>query len=137
MRDILLDIHSGWRNIVILMTLLVLFFFVYALASKRTTAKRETLALRIWTGVVDVQLTLGIVLLAVTLIDDRYYDDLTGHWILGIITAIVAHVPAIYKQLNGEPHALARRIMGVALPIIAIVTIIVGISAINRPIFGG
>jgi hypothetical protein len=137
MRDILLDIHSGWRNIVILATIIVFLFFVYALATKRFTAKQETTALKIWTGVVDLQFLLGILLLIVTVIDDRYYDKLTGHWIVALIAVTVAHVPAIYKRLNGEPKAQTRRIMGAVLPIIAIVLIIVALSAIDRPIFGG
>ena len=136
MREILLDLHSGWRYLVILATVLTLIYFVYALATQRFTAKQETTALRIWTGVVDVQLVIGVVLLALTVIDDRYYDNLTGHWIIGLIMVVIVHVPAIYKRLNGEPHAQTRRIMGAALPLISIVLIIVTISAIDRPIFG-
>ena len=136
MRDILLDIHSGWRYVVILMTIMLILFFAYALATKRFTAKQETNALKAWTGVIDVQLALGLLLLAVTLIDDRYYDALTGHWIVALIVAVVAHIPAIYKRLNGEPHVQTRRIMGLALPIIVIVLILVALSAIDRPVFG-
>jgi uncharacterized membrane protein SirB2 len=136
MRDIFLDIHSGWRYIVILATILLFFFFVYAMASKRTTAKQETNALRIWTGVVDVQLLLGIILLIITIIDGGYHGELTGHWIVALIAVTVAHVPAIYQRLNGEPHAQTRRIMGVVLPVIVIVLIAVAISAIDRPFLG-
>jgi hypothetical protein len=118
------------------MTVLVFAYFVFSLAKGRFTARQETNALRIWAGVVDVQLLLGIILLIITIIDGGYRGDLAGHWIVALIAVTVAHVPAIYTRLNGEPNAQTRRIMGIALPIIAFVLIAVAINAIDRPFLG-
>lgn len=137
MTDFVLNFHSGWRNLVIIATVFVALFFIYALITKNTKEKQERIALSAWAGIIDVQMTLGIVLLVIYVFDNRYYGQLTGHWTLGIISALLAHVPTIYKRLNGAPSAQVRRIMGVALPIIVTITIVLGISAIDRPFFGG
>lgn len=139
MEDFLFNFHAGWRNIVVLATILVLLFFVFALVTKNTQAKQERIALAAWAGVIDVQLALGIVLLVLYTLDDRYYGQLTGHWTLGVIAAFLAHVPAIYKRLNGEPNEQTRRLMGVGLPIAVFATVYFGLSALpSAPgLFGG
>lgn len=137
MINFFLQLHSGWRYVVVLVTILLALYFLYALISKNTKAKQETTFLKIWTGVVDLQITLGVVLLVAHLIDNSkwYYDSFTGHWTTMVIAGAVAHVPAIFKRLNGEPSSQTRRIMGLALPIIFIIIIMVGLQAINLGIF--
>ena len=136
MQDFLLEGHSGWRYLVILATIITALYFVYALATKNTKAKQEALVMRVWAIVLDIQLLLGLLLLVSYVIDDRYYGQLTGHWTLGIVAVFIAHIPAIFKRLNGEPSAQIRRMMGVALPIASFAVIIFGLAAIDRGLFG-
>lgn len=130
-----LQFHSGWRFLVFLVTLLTILFFAYALATKSTSAKRETTFLKMWAGVVDMQVTLGIILAALFIIDGRWYGALMGHVVMGMLIMVVGHIPAIYQRLNGEPSAQVRRIMGVALPIAVIVLAIIGILSIRDGVF--
>jgi heme A synthase len=136
MIDFLLDLHSGWRYVVILMTVLLGLYFLYALRTARTTAQQEKRVLQFWGMVVDLQATLGILLLVSYLLDDRYYNHLTGHWITALIAVLLAHTPAIYQRLNGEPTTQLRRMMGCALPILFLVLVVVALSAIERPLVG-
>jgi hypothetical protein len=136
MIDFFLGLHSGWRYVVILLTVLLGLYFLYALRTAKTTAQQEKRALQLWGMVIDVQATLGILLLVSYLVDDRYYNQLTGHWITALIAVVLAHTPAIYQRLNGEPPAQIRRIMGLALPILFMVLVIVALSAIKRPLLG-
>ena len=136
MTDFFLHFHSGWRYVVIVVTVLVALFFVYALITQRTSEKQEKNTLRIWAGVMDLQLLPGILLLVNYLLNDKYYDKLVGHFSTAIIAVLIAHVPAFYRRLNGDPPALVRRLMGAALPVIVIVLVIVAVSAIDRPLFG-
>lgn len=138
MVDFIFNFHSGWRYLVILSTLLVALFFLYALATRQTSEKQENLALRIWGGLLDVQVTLGIILLVLYLLEvdnTAYYDKLTGHWVLGLVAGFVGHGAVFYKRLNGEPSTQTRRILGLALPIAVFVIVFLGISAIDRGLF--
>lgn len=134
--EFMLEAHSGWRYLVILATFLVVLFFVYALATRNTKERQEKIALSAWAGIVDMQLVLGLIVLVYFLGDGRHYGQLVGHYTTGFIMVFVAHIPALYKRLNGEPSAQVRRIMGVVLPIVAFLLVWIGISAINRPLFG-
>lgn len=138
MVDFILNFHSGWRYLVILGTVLVAVYFLYALVSKSTKERTDSTILKAWAGLVDIQLTLGIILLALYVLEvdnTSYYGKLTGHWVLGVIAAVVAHGPTIYKRLNGEPNTQTRRMLGLVLPIVVIVLVILGVSAIDRGLF--
>jgi hypothetical protein len=136
MEDFIREAHSGWRYVVIVATFALALYFAYLLAAKPAAHKRERIALAAWGGILDIQLTLGLVLLALYLGNDKYYGALMGHWTLGIMAALVGHIPAFYKRLNGEPTVTARRVMGLALPILVFLLVLGGLAAINRPLFG-
>lgn len=136
MEDFILQAHSGWRYVVIVATFGVALFFAYTLLAKPAAHKRERIALAAWGGVLDIQLTLGLILLALYVLDDKYYGALMGHWTMGIMAALVGHVPAFYKRLNGEPTTTARRVMGLVLPILVFLLVLGGLAAIEQPLFG-
>jgi hypothetical protein len=135
MLDFLREAHSGWRYLVILATLLVALYFIFALVSKRTAAKQERIVLAAWAGVVDMQLLLGLILLVYYLVDGRYYAQLTGHWLLGFVTVFIAHIPTLYKRLNGQPSDTVRRAMGVGLPLVAFASVYFGVLALGYGLF--
>lgn len=138
MVDFIFNFHSGWRYLVIASTVLVALFFLYALATRQTSERQETLAMKIWSGVLDIQVTLGIILLLLYVFEvdnTAYYDKLTGHWVLGLVAAVVGHGAAIYERINGKLNPQTRRILGLVLPIAVFVIIFLGISAIDRGLF--
>jgi len=137
MTDFLLNAHSGWRFLVLLVTLGVALFFAYALATQRTSAKNESTALKIWAGVVDMQFLLGLLLLISKYALDgvEYWSKLTGHWVLGVVLVLLVHVPTLYRRLNGEPNAQTRRWMGLGLPVVGLVLAALTILAIQNSLF--
>ncbi len=136
MVEFFLQFHSGWRFLVILTTVLVAIFFLVALITNRTKERHEIVILKIWTGIVDTQFLLGIILVGVMLLDGKeLYRQLIEHITVGVFVVLVAHAPAIYKRLNGEPSTQTRRIMGLVLPVLMIIMVAIGISALGRGIF--
>jgi hypothetical protein len=133
--EFLLQFHSGWRYLVLLTTVLTMLYFAYALATGRTSPKQEGLILRIWPRFIDIQVTLGILLALLFIIEDRWYSALIGHIVLGLLASVLVNVPAIYKRLNGDPNDTVRRIMGVAVPLATLILIVIGILSIRDGIF--
>jgi hypothetical protein len=127
--------HSGWRYLVIAITLIVPIFFLLTFVLNNIPPRAERSAMAIWAGFVDVQLLLGIVLLVLYLIDGAFEGQQIGHVVLGILTAVVAHGGTIYRRLNGEPNEQMRRILGIALPILAMLLIFGGVASIERGMF--
>ena len=136
MQEFFQEFHFGWRYLVLTTTVYVAVYFLFALITNKTHARSEKLTLQIWAGVVDMQLLLGIILLVIYLLDDRYYDRLTGHWTTMLIAVFMVHVPAFYRRFNGEPTAQVRRIMGLVLPIITFILVAIGLAAIDRGLIG-
>lgn len=136
MYDFFLQFHSGWRFLVILSTVLVALFFLIALVTRQTKERQEVLILKIWAGLVDTQLLLGIILAGVMLLDGKeLYRQLWEHMTMGIIAVLLVHVPTFYKRLNGEPSTQVRRIMGLVLPIVIMAVVVLGILTIRNGIF--
>lgn len=137
MFDFIFNFHSGWRYVVILATVLVAVYFLYALVTKATSENQEKVVLKWWGRFFDIQVTLGIILLLFYVLTDDYdyYGKLTGHWVMGLLASMVATSPTIYRWLNGEPSTQTRRMMGVILPIVVFIIIFLGISAIDRGMF--
>lgn len=137
MIEFLQEFHSGWRYLVLLATLLAILYFAYSLFARSTSAAQDYRAYRIWVGIVDVQILLGILLLLAHLLDnsDWYYDRFTGHWTVMLLALLPAHGMTIYKRLNGEPTPQMRRTLGLVLPIIVLVLMVAGISALGIGVF--
>lgn len=135
MTEFLYNFHSGWRFLVIAMTVIVFAFFLYAYFSKATSYKQERIFLAAWAGIVDIQVTLGIILVVLYLLDDLFYNQLIGHVVMGFIIAIAAHVPTLYKRFNGDPSDQVRRIMGIVLPVVAFLFVFISLAAIERGLF--
>lgn len=124
MRDFLLNAHGGWRYLVVAFTIFVALYFLYALFTRRTSAKQERIVLSIWTGILDFQLLLGVILLIYYMVEDLYYSGLAEHWLAGLVAVMIGHVPALFRRrVGGEPTSQGQRLMGVVLPILVLVAI--------------
>jgi heme A synthase len=121
--------HSGLRYLVLLAALGALLALAHALASRRTTRPARVLP-AVFTGLLDLQITLGIALVMGGLMPDA----VVGHLALMLLAATVAHGSAIMaKRAHDDRRELVVRLAGVALTLALIVG---GILAIGRGVLG-
>jgi len=121
--------HSGLRYLVLLAALAALIALAAALATGR--AGRTTRILpAVFTGLLDLQVLLGIGLVLGGLMP----DIVVGHLVMMIIALVVAHGASIVARRSAdERRGLVIRLVGVTL---ALVIIVGGIMALGRSVFG-
>ncbi len=120
--------HSGLRYLVLLMGLVVMLHAAFRLARGRgynTAARRLAV---VFSGIVDVQVLLGIVLV----ITRPFYPALIGHIVLMLSAAVVAHLPVVINKRRPE----SERSIGLQLALtgLALLLMTAGILAIGRGI---
>jgi uncharacterized membrane protein SirB2 len=129
MIDLLMDAHSGWRMLVVAATILMILFFLVALLTRSTSASQETLFLRVWPVLIDIQVTLGLLVFIARVVDgedpQRVWFE---HAVLGFVIAFVAHAPAMMRRRGS--NAQNRRVMGLVVPIIVMVLIYVSVRLV-------
>lgn len=130
MRGMIFYAHSGFRYLVLLSGILTVAYLSWAMATRRpydSTARRIMAA---FTGVMDLQILLGVVLL----FQIPFYGALMGHLVMMVAAVVVAHAAAIANRRRPEGQQSNGLLLGGAL--VAILLIFGGIMAIGRPIFG-
>jgi vacuolar-type H+-ATPase subunit I/STV1 len=119
--------HSGLRYLVLLAGLVALAYFVMGLTTKRPVDKGVRILGAAFTGLLDLQVLLGIVMVAM----GRYYPRLIGHIVMMVAAAGVTHALLVINRKRPTP--------GYLLPLIAVaaalVLIVGGIMAIGRGVF--
>lgn len=121
--------HSGLRYLVLLAALGALVALAHALATRRTTRVARVLP-AMFAGLLDLQVTLGIVLVMGGLMPDA----VVGHLALMLLAVTVAHGSSIMaKRAHDERREIVIRLAGVGL---TLVLIIAGILAIGRSVLG-
>ena len=122
--------HSGLRHLVLLAGLVALGYFAYAVATRAGNERVARIIGSTFVGLVDLQLVIGIVMVALGL----FYSALIGHLFMMVAAAVVAHVAMVMGR-NTDPPARgnAIRLAGVAA---ALLLIVGGIQAIGRSVFG-
>lgn len=121
--------HSGLRYLVLLAALAALVALAYALATGRAGRAARVLP-AVFTGLLDLQVLLGIALV----IGGLMPDIVVGHLVMMVIALIVAHGASILAgRTADERRALTIRLVGI---ILALVIIIGGIMALGRSVFG-
>jgi heme A synthase len=126
----LLAAHSGFRYLVLLAALLVIGYALFGLATKRPYDKTMRILAAAFTGVLDLQVLLGIA----TLLSGVFYPQLGGHIVMMILAAAVAHVvSAVMKRRPPEERTWMPHVVGT---LIVIGVIVGGIMAIGRPVIG-
>lgn len=126
--DILFHAHSGLRYLVLAAGLVSLAFSLTAAVRGQPWDRRGRVFLRIFVGIVDLQVLTGLILVFVR----AFYPMLWGHIAMMVLAAAAAHVASVMNKRRPperQSHWLA--VAGVGL---AFVFIIGGIMAIGRPI---
>lgn len=126
--EILFHAHSGLRYLVLAAgSLAAVYALVGVIRRARYGAPAQTLN-RIFVGLLDLQVLLGIVLLFVR----AYYPALTGHVVMMVLAAVVAHgfARANRRRPPGS-QSFGFMLLGTVL---ALGLIVGGIMAIGRSV---
>lgn len=125
--DIVFHAHSGIRYLVLLAGIVAAAYALVGWVRGRGYDRTGRLLGRIYVGVLDVQVLLGVVLLTAT-----YYPALIGHITMMVLAAGAAHGFAVaQKRRRAEARSFALQFTGLAISLLLIVA---GILAIGRPI---
>jgi vacuolar-type H+-ATPase subunit I/STV1 len=122
--NILFQAHSGLRYLVLLVGVVALAYFVSGLATKRPVDKGVRILGAAFTGLLDLQIVLGLLMVAM----GRYYPQLIGHIAMMLLAAAVTHVLLVVNRKRPTP--------GYVLPAVAVAAALAlisgGIMAIGR-----
>lgn len=121
--------HSGLRYLVLLAGVVALVYLAWSVLGRKQGSKGGRVVMSTFVGLLDLQILLGIVLVAM----GDFYPALIGHIMTMVIAAVVAHGSAAYAKRPGVAKADAIRLAGV---VVTLVLIVAGILAIGRAVFG-
>lgn len=125
--NILFHAHSGIRYLVLLIGIMAIAALAYALISQRPVPASRRLSAA-FTGVLDLQVLLGLVLLIVW----PFYGALIGHITLMVLAAVCAHGASIWARRSAdERRTQIIRLGGITS---ALLLVMLGILAIGRSI---
>lgn len=126
MTEMLYYAHSGLRYLVLLAGIVAFLFLLWGWATRAEHGRGARIALMAFLGLLDVQIVLGLLLLATGL----YYPALIGHIMTMILGAAAGHGFSVMSRKSPEPrtrYAMGMMAVGVALALVA-----AGIMAIGR-----
>lgn len=122
--NFLFQAHSGLRYLVLLAGVVALAYFVSGLATKRPVDKGVRILGAAFTGLLDLQIVLGLIMVAM----GRYYPQLIGHIVMMLLAAGVTHALLVVNRKRPSP--------GYVLPLVAVAVALAllsgGIMAIGR-----
>ena len=128
MYDIVFNAHSGLRYLILLLAVLTTLYALVGYFQKKPVDKAGLTMLRIFTVLLDIQVVLGIL----TLISGQFYPQLIGHLVMMIGAVAITHLGAV-RLKKTAPEARGSGLL-LTTSLIALVAIIGGILAIQRPI---
>lgn len=115
--ELLFHAHSGLRYLVLLAGAVAVVWFAWGWLARRVFDGAASIVMRIFVGLVDLQVLLG----AVLLLAGRRPPGIAGHTVLMVAAAVVAHAGSITNRRREEP-----RFVGPLLGVILAMTLIVG-----------
>jgi hypothetical protein len=122
------SIHSHTRYLVLLVAVAATLYALFGLLTRRRFDRTGLLLLRIFTGVVDLQVLFGII----TAFTRPFYPALIGHFVMMIAAAAVAHLGAIrLKKLPETERSYGWLLAATLLPLLLMIG---GILSIHRAI---
>jgi heme A synthase len=121
-------IHSGNRYLVLLAAVLAVLYALVGIVARRPFDRGGLLLLRIFGGLLDLQIVLGII----TLITRTYFAALIGHIIMMVAAAAVVHMGIV--RLKKLPETQRRHGLLLASALVPLALMIGGILAIQRAI---
>ena len=126
----LLQAHSGFRYLVLLMAVVVIAYAAYGLATKRPYDKQMRIFSAMFVGVTDLTVLLGFV----NLFTGTFYPQLGGHIVMMILAAVLAHVVhGVMKRRPPEAQTYMPHIVGT---LIVLACVVGGIMAIGQRVVG-
>jgi len=135
MTDFLYEAHAGWRYLAYLALLVAFVFFAFLLITRSERTKYERVVGIVFAVVIDIQITLGIILLIIQLLDGIFRSRTIGHVVIMLLVLPIIHAYSFYARRN--PDKLRnQRIIGMVAPVLAVVLIIGGLMAIDASLFG-
>jgi hypothetical protein len=125
---ILFHAHSGVRYLVLLAGVVAFLYTLIAAIRARPWDRTGRILLAVFTGVLDLQILLGLVLVFLW----RVYPALWGHITIMVLAGFAAHAPGVLnrKRMTKDQTPLTAA-LGVAG---ALILIVAGIAAIQRSI---
>jgi heme A synthase len=125
MSNMLFYAHSGLRFLVLLTAAMAVAVLLWGWSSRRPFDRQSRAITAVFTGVLDLQVTLGILLVVLR----PWYGALMGHLIMMIAAAFAAHGIIVYGRKQADPRrAHMISLIGVAL---ALLLILGGIMSIR------
>lgn len=122
--------HSGVRYLVLLLGVVAALMFLWGFVTKRPASRADRIVMAAFSGVLDLQIVLGITLMAMGL----FYGALMGHLLMMLLAAVAVHAASVAaRRTTDDQRAHGIRLAGVLL---ALVLIAGGIMAIGRSILG-
>ncbi len=127
----LIEAHSGFRYLVLLMGIVVIAYSAYGMATGREYDTRMRALSAIFTGVLDLTVLLGFA----NIFAGVFYPQLGGHIVMMVLAAAVAHiVHGVMKRRPEEQRSYAPHLVGT---VVVLGMVVAGILAIGRPVVGG
>jgi heme A synthase len=121
--------HSGLRYLVLLAALAAVIALAYALATRRAGRAARILP-AVFTGLLDLQVLLGVGLVIGGLLPDA----VVGHLVMMVLALTVAHGASIIgRRARDERRELVVRLVGI---VVTLALIAGGIMALGRSVLG-
>jgi FtsH-binding integral membrane protein len=129
MANMLYQAHSGLRFLVLLAALIAIAVLLWGWSARRPFAGQSRAVTAVFTGVLDLQVTLGILLVFFR----PWYGPLIGHLVMMIAAAFAAHGLTVYAKKQTDPRRMHMiSLIGIAL---ALLLILGGIMSIRNSPF--
>ena len=126
----LLEAHSGFRYLVLLLGVMVIGYSAYGMATGRPYDSKMRIMAAAFTGSLDLTLLFGLA----HLFTRPFYPQLGGHIVMMVLAVAVAHIVSVVQRKRAlEDRTYAPHLVS-ALIVLGIVAF--GIMAIGRPIVG-
>lgn len=127
MAEMLFEAHSGLRYLVLLAAVVALVAAGLDLRAA-VPGRASAMTARLFAGVLDLQVLLGVLLLLVRPFQPRTI----GHIVLMVLAAAAVHAAAVFARRRAPERAAGIRLAGVAL---ALLLIVAGVLAIRDSVF--
>ena len=129
MADMLFQAHSGLRYLVLLAAVIALVLLALDRFGSRPSGRGARISGAIFTGLLDFQVLLGLILLATW----EWYGALMGHITMMVLALAAAHGLRVAAKRAGDDTR--RGTFALLAVIVPLVLIVGGILAIGRPLF--
>jgi len=116
---ILLEIHSGLRWIIVVIGIVAVIRFLIGMARKDEFSKIDRGLSSGFSGLMDLQATLGLLYLFITGFGGAGFPPYRiEHTVTMLIAAVVAHAPSIFKKATNRHTVALASVLGAMILIV-------------------